>query len=89
MSADQMAGLTFTRTYSFFDPERTYDVHWNGVWIGSVAGIGTSRTWLASNKSWSGGQDFCGTFPTRRAAADHLWHNMTDQMRTHLGLVQS
>ena len=77
--------MDFIRTYSFFDPDYTYRVKCNGVTIGHVARIG--NRWHASSKTWNDGQDFPETFKTRRAAAEHLWHNKTEQISLLLGIA--
>jgi hypothetical protein len=75
--------INFVRTYSFFEPTFTYNVVVNdpltGVrTIGAVARNEGGRKWYASNKTWTGGADLPGTFPTRRDAAWALVHQQTE-----------
>lgn len=77
-----MKTLEFTRTYSLFQPEFTYNVRdltahpdFGGTVIGSVArNPDNPRKWWASNKTWSGGGDLVQTFTTRWEAASALRH---------------
>lgn len=66
-----MSTLEFTRRYSFFAPSYTYKVtDAMSGWIGEVArNEDDTRTWWASNRTWSGGGDLAMTFRTRRDAA--------------------
>ena len=70
-----MSTTTYTRTYSYFDPTRTYDVaDYDGRSIGAVARQDDGGRWTASNRTWGGGGQLAATFPTRGDAALALRH---------------
>ena len=54
-----MSTTTYTRTYSYFDPTRTYDVtDYDGRGIGAVARRDDRGRWAASDRTWGGGGQF-------------------------------
>lgn len=79
--------VNFVRTYSFFEPDFTYNVLVNDPMLGAVS-VGAvarnrddRRKWYASNKTWTGGDDLPGTFPTRRDAAAALVAEAREQQQ--------
>lgn len=71
--------VTFSRRYTYFGPAYIYQVFdEDGRWLGEVARNASDaapnarRTWYASNRTWTSGDDLPGTFPSRRSAAQAL-----------------
>lgn len=69
-----MRTFEFARTWSFFEPDYTYNVVdlVKNRGIGSVARLKGRRDWHASNITWNGGGELKRTFRTRYDAATAL-----------------